>query len=361
MSYQLIDMTKDPRSGQFAYFRQMLFPFAGVTAEVDITDFAARRQGRLFFLSFLYAVVRAANAVPQLRRRITEDGAVVEYDWCAPSYTAMKPDGVYVYCTVEGDLPYDEFVRLGQSRQREVLERGTLTEYGDVRGMIFVSSVPWLHYTQLQHPAESPDDSNPRISWGKYVTVNGRTTLPVSLFVSHQYYQAVYDNLVEPKTLAKVQEKIAGASGVDTFMAALQEKMQALPQALQGDFDFAALKKGSAKTAADFVMQQLVEPVACLLVKIALFLLSFIIIALICWLLSAMLRKKQGKKTIFTQTNSLLGGAFGLVKGCLFLVLVSGVWAYLAGNNWLPKDNGVYAFFADSAILEYMETLLPTL
>ena len=168
--------------------------------------------------------------------------------------------------------------------------------------------------------------------------------VPVSLFVSHQYYQAVYDKLVEPKALAKVQEK-----------------MQALPQALQGDFDFAALKKGSAKTAADFVMQQLVEPVACLLVKIALFLLSFIIIALICWLLSAMLRKKQGKNTVFTRTNSLLGGAFGLVKGCLFLVLVSGVWAYLAGNDWLPKDNGVYAFFADSAILEYMETLLPTL
>lgn len=118
MSYQLIDMTKDPRSGQFAYFRQMLFPFAGVTAEVDITDFAARRQGRPFFLSFLYAVVRAANAVPQLRRRIRADGSVVEYDWCPPSYTAMKPDGVYVYCTVEGDLPYTEFVALGQRRQR---------------------------------------------------------------------------------------------------------------------------------------------------------------------------------------------------------------------------------------------------
>ena len=87
MSYQLIDMTKDPRSGQFAYFRQMLFPFAGVTAEVDITDFAARRQGRPFFLSFLYAVVRAA-------------------------------DGVYVSCTVEGDLPYEAFVALGQRRQR---------------------------------------------------------------------------------------------------------------------------------------------------------------------------------------------------------------------------------------------------
>ena len=108
-------------------------------------------------------------------------------------------------------------------------------------------------------------------------------------------------------------------------------------------------------------MQQLVEPAACLLVKIALFLLSFIIIALICWLLSAMLRKKQGKRRYSPRPTAYWAVGFGLVKGCLFLVLVSGVWAYLAGNNWLPKDNGAYAFFADSAILEYMETLLPTL
>ena len=30
---------------------------------------------------------------------------MVEYDWCPPSYTAMKPDGVYVSCTVEGTCP----------------------------------------------------------------------------------------------------------------------------------------------------------------------------------------------------------------------------------------------------------------
>ena len=185
MGYHIIDMTSDPRCGQFAYFRQMAYPFAGITAEIDITDFMACKGQRPFFLSFLYAVTRAANAVPQLRRRILEDGTVVEFDWCPPSYTAMKPDGVYVYCTVEGDLPYDAFIALGQRRQREVLERGTLTEDGDARSFFFVSSLPWLHYSQLEHPMVSPDDSNPRISWGKYVTANGRTTLPVSLFVNH--------------------------------------------------------------------------------------------------------------------------------------------------------------------------------
>ena len=160
-----------------------------------------------FFLSFLYAVTRAANAVPQLRRRILEDGTVVEFDWCPPSYTAMKPDGVYVYCTVEGDLPYDAFIALGQRRQREVLERGTLTEDGDARSFFFVSSLPWLHYSQLEHPMVSPDDSNPRISWGKYVTANGRTTLPVSLFVNHALGR-------RPAYLPVLPESGDGAGGV---------------------------------------------------------------------------------------------------------------------------------------------------
>ena len=60
--------------------------------------------------------------------------------------------------------------------------------------------------------------------------------VPVSLFVSHQYYQAVYDNLVEPKALAKVQEKIAGAAGVATVIAAVEAKKQPQAQAVQGGF-----------------------------------------------------------------------------------------------------------------------------
>ena len=53
MRYRIIDMASDPRCGQFAYFRQMTFPFAGITAEIDITDFMAHRGQRPFFLSFL--------------------------------------------------------------------------------------------------------------------------------------------------------------------------------------------------------------------------------------------------------------------------------------------------------------------
>ena len=204
MGARVVDMSADPRSGQFEYFRRMTFPFAGITAEVDITDFMAARQGRPFFLSMLYAVTRAANGVPQLRRRIRPDGSIVEYDWCAPSYTAMKPDGVYVYCSVEERLPYAEFVDLGRRRQREVLQRGTLTEDGDPLSFFFVSSLPWLHYSQLEHPAVSADDSNPRISWGKALTAGGRTTLPVSLYVNH----ALADGLHISQFFANLEKEL---------------------------------------------------------------------------------------------------------------------------------------------------------
>ena len=105
------------------------------------------------------------------------NGDVTTFANVIDDIVAMKPDGVYVYGTVEGDMPYGTFIAEGQRRQREVLERGTLTEDGDVRSFFFVSSVPWVHYSQLQHPAESPDDSNPRISWGRYTERGGRVTL----------------------------------------------------------------------------------------------------------------------------------------------------------------------------------------
>ena len=185
MAWKKVDMEHNLRNGQFAYFRAMENPWAGVTVPVDITVFHEALNGRPFFLSFLYAVVRAANGVPELRRRL-RDGQVIEYDRCQPSYTAMRSNGVYVYCLVDsGTLPYEDFVREGKRKQVESLEKDELKETGDSLNHFFVSCLPWLPYTQIQHPSVSRDDSNPRFSWGQFTEVNGKVTLPVSLFINH--------------------------------------------------------------------------------------------------------------------------------------------------------------------------------
>ena len=188
MAKKIIDMSQSPRAGQFAYFSAMADPWAGATVMVDITDFlpAIRARGLPFFLSFLFAVSRAGNAVPELRRRLLPDGTVVEYDLCQPSYTAMKPDGAYVYVDVDGGISdLRAFCAQGKANQAAAIEKGVLAEGGDVLDHFFISSVPWLHYAQIKLPSGMPGDSHPRISWGKYQEENGRVTLPVTLYVHH--------------------------------------------------------------------------------------------------------------------------------------------------------------------------------
>ena len=55
----------------------------------------------------------------------------------------------------------------------------------DGLSLLFLSSLPWLHYTSLTQPTPSPADSNPRITWGGYVAQGGRVTLPVTLLANH--------------------------------------------------------------------------------------------------------------------------------------------------------------------------------
>ena len=188
MARTIIDMSQSPCAGQFAYFFAMADPWAGATVMVDITDFlpAIRARELPFFLSFLFAVTRAGNAVPELRRRLLPDGTVVEYDLCQPSYTAMKPDGAYVYVDVDGGLPdLRAFCAQGKANQAAAIAKGTLEEGGDVLDHFFISSVPWLHYAQIKLPGGMPGDSHPRISWGQYREESGCVTLPVTLYVHH--------------------------------------------------------------------------------------------------------------------------------------------------------------------------------
>ena len=71
MNWRIVDMARDPRRDQFAYFQTLANPYVGVTVQVDVTEPAdwCRETGTSFFLAVLYAAARAANGVPELRRR----------------------------------------------------------------------------------------------------------------------------------------------------------------------------------------------------------------------------------------------------------------------------------------------------
>ena len=186
MQYRRLDLSTYPRREHFEYFQSMANPYVGLTVPVDITAFlaAVKTAKKPFFLSFLYCLGSAANAVPELRRRIL-DGGIIEFDTCDASYTVMQENGAYGYGRVAFGMPFDEYLAQAIPQHERAKAHATIEIDEDELSYLFVSSVPWLSYTALQQPTPVPADSNPRLTFGKYETENGRTRIPVTLLANH--------------------------------------------------------------------------------------------------------------------------------------------------------------------------------
>ena len=205
MKFRQIDMQTYPRKDHFDHFLNMENPFVSLTLQVDITDWFHRikKAGYPFFLSFQYAVVRAANCIPEFRQRI-RDGGIVEYEFCNPSYTVSLPDGTYRYCLVNADQPLEEYLEEGKQKQEKALASRHLEEEGDVESLLFISCVPWLNYSACVMPFPHTRFSIPSFTWGKYQTekylvLEGgsavekeKITIPVTVLVHHALVDGIH-------------------------------------------------------------------------------------------------------------------------------------------------------------------------
>jgi len=203
MACTVISMADYPRRNHFDYFRSLSYPYAGVTQEVDVTALVrfCRSRECSFYLTFLHAAALAADGVAELRQRI-RDGSIVQYDQCPTSHTEALPDGTYCYCTLHHHMPFDAYLAHAEEARRRCRIEASIEEDKDVESMYFISTLPWLHYSSLIQPVAGGDESNPRITWGRFEeTSPGRLTLPVTLLVHHALADGIhiarfYENLV---------------------------------------------------------------------------------------------------------------------------------------------------------------------
>lgn len=189
MKKTVIDMTSDPRRAQFALFRGYRVPYVGVSAEVDVTRLRARQLP--FFLTLLHCAIGAANAVPELRRRIVGE-QVVEYDACLSSHTVALPDGAYTYCTLDCAQPLERFLPYAAAEVERAKAQRALDDGEDPASLFFVSSLPWLCFTDLTLPVPEPPDSNVRITFGRFFPRDGRVLLPVNLTAHHALADGIH-------------------------------------------------------------------------------------------------------------------------------------------------------------------------
>ncbi len=210
MICRTIDMNTYPRRTHFDYFRSLQNPMLGVTVDVDVTALRDFCKGEhcSFYLAFMRCAARAANGVSQLRQRI-RDGGIVEYDACGTSHVELRADGTYGYCTLYHDQPFRAYIQYAEAERARCREAASIAEDDDVEGLFFVTSLPWLRYTQLVQPTAGGDESNPRISWGRYAADHrGRLMMPVTLLAHH----ALVDGLQLARFYRNLEEAIAALS-----------------------------------------------------------------------------------------------------------------------------------------------------
>ena len=189
MTFREIDMSSYPRKAHYDHFRHLPNPHVGVTVDVDVTELVrvCKENGWSFYLAFIRVAALAANAVPELRRRLKGEG-IVEYDACGTSHIELLEDGTYCYCTLRHDpaQSWETYMSYAAAERDRARSGASIEEEDDVDSLLFITSLPWLHYSAFIQPTGGPADSNPRISWGRFAPDHrGRLMLPLTLLCHH--------------------------------------------------------------------------------------------------------------------------------------------------------------------------------
>lgn len=188
MTEHIIDLMTYPRRQHFTFFNQLANPYAGITVNVDMTELSEsiKRRNLPFFLTVCYAVSRAANLVPEFRQRI-RDGQIVEYSHCRTSHTVALPDDTYCYCVLDSEgHTLESFLSYGREEQGKARLAPTMEEDPrNTEDLLYLFTLPWISYTALVNPTPVPEDSHPRITWGKTFSKGDRVLLPMSVLCNH--------------------------------------------------------------------------------------------------------------------------------------------------------------------------------
>ncbi|WP_020591534.1 CatA-like O-acetyltransferase [Kiloniella laminariae] len=180
-----IDLNSWSRRSQYNLFRGFSNPHVSITAKVDVTPVMQARQshGVSPFNALLFCLMKAVNAVPELRSRFRsgeinreinreisgKNGEeIIEHAVINPSVTVPIEDDGFAFCEVEYSPDWGLFnqrCQLAVSRAKTQPELKDNTSHRD--DWIYGSCLPWLDFTALQHPLSGPDDCIPRIAWGK--------------------------------------------------------------------------------------------------------------------------------------------------------------------------------------------------
>jgi chloramphenicol O-acetyltransferase type A len=181
-----VDLERYPRRRLFECFRNHQVPVFSISSQIDISgygEFVAAHDLR-FYTTLCCLISRAINASPCFRHRIV-DGVLLEYPQVHPSINVALEDESFSFADAFhcGSFPED------YASLREAFARARQHPNQEFRGGLddrfFLTHLPWLSFTGIQHPFTPEYASIPLISTGRSFRSNGAELLPIAVQAHH--------------------------------------------------------------------------------------------------------------------------------------------------------------------------------
>ena len=206
-----MDMENWPRRAHYEFFRGFDHPHFSMCANVDVTEFCSyvKSHAISFTVGIVYLMARTANAIPEFRRRLREDG-VIEHDVVHPSYTLLVGQDLFTFCTVPYQVDFSSFAAVAAEQIAAARADKALEDPGG-DNLLYMTAIPWVSFTSFNHPMHyHPADSVPRFAWGKVFVQGERQLMPLDVLGHH----ALMDGLHVGRYYTKMQDYLDNIGSV---------------------------------------------------------------------------------------------------------------------------------------------------
>ncbi len=183
------------RRTHFEYFRTYDNPMFSIAFPVNVGGLwrYAKEKKVSFFALCQYVMLKATNAVPQLRQRI-DDGEVWEYESIGALAPVLAADGEFTQVLI----PYRAGLREFLEAAIPIIEaaKSAPANANPAYGKDFAvfSCLPWIPFTQVASANSSFHGQDyPLIHWGKVEQrEDGKLSMPVSIQANHMLVDGVH-------------------------------------------------------------------------------------------------------------------------------------------------------------------------
>lgn len=201
-----LEIDKWERKEIFDFMSDLSDPFYTVCFNIDVTNIYeyTHKKNISFYYALIYLVTQSINEVPAFLNDIINNEIVV-LDRRSPSFCDIHRESEAFYIVnmlLENNI--DDFCKKAKeisfSQASFFLKDKPANE-----AWIYFSCIPWIDITCITNERDfNPDDTVPRISWGKYVSCNGRKKLNMSLEVNHRFIDGFHIGLFERHLAEKI-------------------------------------------------------------------------------------------------------------------------------------------------------------